>query len=364
MSRLPVPGQDDGTWGDILNDYLSQSLNADGTLKSASVATAGAETTSNKGQPSGYAPLDNTGKVPSANLPTGSGVASVSAANGTITVSGTATAPTLAVGSITESQVTSLTSDLAATEKTANKGANNGYASLDSGGHLPTGQLPSGVVSGSQLEPGNLGSTQTVNFASAQNERITLAGTLNANCTITLSNRAAGDSLILLLTQDGTGSRTLNISDGTTSQPVTIPTSPGSIMTIQVDCPDATNLYVTLLSPGPTGVNIADIVHTVTTSGSAQTIPDPTVQGNGTINYITLTTNCTLTFPTTAAGKEFTVALLQDATGSRTATWPGTVKWMGGTAPTLTTTASKTDTFSFICIDGTNWLGVQTGVNF
>jgi hypothetical protein len=151
MSRLPVPGQDDGTWGDILNDYLSQSLNADGTLKSASVATAGAETTSNKGQPSGYAPLDNTGKVPSANLPTGSGVASVSAANGTITVAGTATAPTLAVGSITESQVTSLTSDLAATEKTVNKGAASGYASLDSGGHLPTGQLPSGVVSGSSF---------------------------------------------------------------------------------------------------------------------------------------------------------------------------------------------------------------------
>lgn len=33
MSRLPVPGQDDGTWGDILNDYLSQSINTDGTLK-------------------------------------------------------------------------------------------------------------------------------------------------------------------------------------------------------------------------------------------------------------------------------------------------------------------------------------------
>src|SRR5665213_4416273 len=35
MSRLPVRGQDSGTWGGILNDYLSQSLNADGTLKPA-----------------------------------------------------------------------------------------------------------------------------------------------------------------------------------------------------------------------------------------------------------------------------------------------------------------------------------------
>jgi hypothetical protein len=155
VSRLPVPGQDDGTWGDILNDYLSQSLNSDGSLKSSSVATAGAETTTNKGQPSGYAPLDNTGKVPSANLPTSSsGVTSVTAADATITVGGTGSAPTIKVGSIPESDVTSLTSDLAATEKTVNKGAASGYASLDSGGHLPTGQLPSGVVTGSSFPPG------------------------------------------------------------------------------------------------------------------------------------------------------------------------------------------------------------------
>lgn len=33
MVRLPIPGQDQGTWGDILNEYLSQSHNSDGTLK-------------------------------------------------------------------------------------------------------------------------------------------------------------------------------------------------------------------------------------------------------------------------------------------------------------------------------------------
>jgi hypothetical protein len=34
MSRLPVPGSDTGTWGQILNDFLEVSLNTDGTLKS------------------------------------------------------------------------------------------------------------------------------------------------------------------------------------------------------------------------------------------------------------------------------------------------------------------------------------------
>ncbi|HUQ85068.1 MAG TPA: hypothetical protein VM077_01985 [Candidatus Limnocylindrales bacterium] len=33
MPRLPVPGSDDGTWGDVLNDFLSQEHNADGTQK-------------------------------------------------------------------------------------------------------------------------------------------------------------------------------------------------------------------------------------------------------------------------------------------------------------------------------------------
>lgn len=33
MARLPQPGGDNGNWGDILNDYLSQSLKSDGTLK-------------------------------------------------------------------------------------------------------------------------------------------------------------------------------------------------------------------------------------------------------------------------------------------------------------------------------------------
>ena len=34
MTRLPTPGQDDGTWGSVLNDFLSAEHNADGTLKS------------------------------------------------------------------------------------------------------------------------------------------------------------------------------------------------------------------------------------------------------------------------------------------------------------------------------------------
>lgn len=37
MARLPVPGNDQGTWGDVLNDFLDVSHNADGTLKNSIV---------------------------------------------------------------------------------------------------------------------------------------------------------------------------------------------------------------------------------------------------------------------------------------------------------------------------------------
>ncbi|HSX06712.1 MAG TPA: glycosyl hydrolase family 28-related protein [Candidatus Saccharimonadia bacterium] len=54
MSRLPTPGSDDGSWGNVLNDFLSVEHNGDGTLKtsgslstkadnSAVVHTTGAE---------------------------------------------------------------------------------------------------------------------------------------------------------------------------------------------------------------------------------------------------------------------------------------------------------------------------------
>jgi hypothetical protein len=83
----------------------------------------------------------------------------------------------------------------------------------------------------------------------------------------------------------------------------------------------------------------------------------------GTVQVLTLTGNCTFTFPTATAGKSFTLLLKQDGTGSRTVTWPAAVKWPGGTAPTITSTASKLDKYVFTS-DGTNWYGSNAGQNY
>jgi hypothetical protein len=83
---------------------------------------------------------------------------------------------------------------------------------------------------------------------------------------------------------------------------------------------------------------------------------------NGTVQIITLTGNATITMPAAGAGKSFIMFLRQDATGSRTVTW-STVNWPGGTAPTITSTASKQDIYSFFS-DGTSWYGVNVAQNY
>jgi len=82
---------------------------------------------------------------------------------------------------------------------------------------------------------------------------------------------------------------------------------------------------------------------------------------NGTDQVITLTGTATITMPTATAGKSFLLKLKTGA-GAYTVTW-STVKWPGGTAPTLTSTASRMDIFSFFS-DGTNWYGTTVGQNY
>lgn len=57
MARLPIPGKDAGSWGNILNEFLSVELNTDGTLKSG-------------GSLGAYAPLSNPTFTGTVTVPT------------------------------------------------------------------------------------------------------------------------------------------------------------------------------------------------------------------------------------------------------------------------------------------------------
>jgi hypothetical protein len=100
----------------------------------------------------------------------------------------------------------------------------------------------------------------------------------------------------------------------------------------------------------PTVTNYTESVVTVGNSGTAKTLS----LTSGTVQTVTLTGSCTFTMPTATEGKSF-VLLLKTGAGSFTATFTG-VKFSGGTAPTITATASKMDILTFVA-DGTNWYG-------
>lgn len=69
-----------------------------------------------------------------------------------------------------------------------------------------------------------------------------------------------------------------------------------------------------------------------------------------------------ITANSSQVGRRITVMLTQDGTGSRTVTWPSNVKFAGGSAPTLTTTAGKTDILTFT-YNGTNWMETSRSMN-
>ena len=111
--------------------------------------------------------------------------------------------------------------------------------------------------------------------------------------------------------------------------------------------------------------DVGEVVKTIASSSS-----DPSLDiHDGNVFKITLDNSPTFTITNaTASGSSCTITLflLQDGTGSRIVTWPSEVKWAGGTAPTLTTTANRYDIIVLTTIDagGTNWFGAVSGQDF
>ena len=108
----------------------------------------------------------------------------------------------------------------------------------------------------------------------------------------------------------------------------------------------------------------------------SETVSSPTISAGTlvlnleTSNIFTVSLNAaisTLTIsnpPASGSGGSFTLIFTADGT-ARAVTWPASIKWAGGTAPTLTSTSGKVDSFAFFTSDGgTTWQGYVGGQNF
>ena len=108
----------------------------------------------------------------------------------------------------------------------------------------------------------------------------------------------------------------------------------------------------------------------------SETVSSPTISAGTltlnleTSNIFTVALNAAITTltisnpPASGSGGSFTLIFTADGT-ARAVTWPASIKWAGGTAPTLTSTSGKVDSFAFFTSDGgTNWQGYVGGQNF
>jgi hypothetical protein len=164
------------------------------------------------------------------------------------------------------------------------------------------------------------------------------------------------------VTFSGAFATTLTVTAGTS---VTLPTS-GTLVNTGVTTLSSL-ASVGTVTTGTWSAGLKDYTETVTSAstGAAYTVN----MANGNWFKLTLTANCTLSLSNVPAtggqGCSLTLALIQDATGSRTVTWPASFDWGTAGAPTLTTTANKVDLVTAISDDnGTTFRALLAGKGF
>lgn len=112
----------------------------------------------------------------------------------------------------------------------------------------------------------------------------------------------------------------------------------------------------------PASILSTDVVYSAVDAGSASVNSDLDLSA-GEVQLLTLDQSGALTLSGAEAGRRYYLVLTQDSTGSRTVTWPASVLWAGGAAPTLSAAAGAVDVIELL-YDGTSFYGTAWGLNF
>lgn len=121
---------------------------------------------------------------------------------------------------------------------------------------------------------------------------------------------------------------------------------------------------------GPPGADGADGIYSGEETKAAPVISSGILTldcAAGTVFAVALTASISslimANVPASGVGYSLLLAFTADGT-ARTVTWPASVRWPGGTAPTLTSTSGKVDLFVLTTLDGgATWFGAIGGQN-
>jgi hypothetical protein len=260
MIRLPVPGQDDGAWGDILNEFLGVAHNPDGTLKNGAAAndTSVVHTSGNEAI-GGTKTFQSSPVVP---MPTLGSQAANKTYVDSVATAGAPTATTSSPGLV------QLSGDLGGTSTSAVAPVISDNAITSSkiaDGAVGTSKLATGAVTSNEIAVGTITNTDISASAAIAKSKLASLSIVDADV------NAISESKITNLTTDlngkvpttrtittGTGltgggdlstDRTLSVSNDTTTQRVRI-SSGGTLI--------ATRQEVNFIQGANTTLTVAD----------------------------------------------------------------------------------------------------------
>lgn len=367
MSRLPIPGQDTGTWGTILNEFLSQAHQADGALKDGSVAEAKLDTAARAklntlaGQQGATGPTGSTGPQGIAGAVGATGVAGAQGAQGTTGSQGPAgpAGPQGATGPA-GSGATGATGPAGAQGVAGAQGATGPQGPQGDPGPAST-QGATGAT-GPQGSGGSVGATGAQGATGPQGTA-GVQGATGATGTAGSAGVAGATGPIGATGPQGatgpTGSGGVQGATGATGPAGSgVPTG-GS--TGQVLSKSSNTDYDTQWVAQTGGVSPIDgggeTYYNAGDGGAAITLN----LVNGNVQRVRLTANCTITLTAPAAGayRSLMIYVVQDGTGGWTITWPAAVKWGDAGVPVLSTSPLKMDKILLDTVDGgTTWYGL------
>lgn len=200
----------------------------------------------------------------------------------------------------------------------------------------------------------------------------TLSNIPNSATTATSANTASA-----IVARDGSGNFTAGTITATLSGAAPAGSLSGSTLASGVTASSLTSVgTLTSLTMGGTLALADNQITRPRFTDYAETYTTPSIS-SGTLtlnlengNVFRVSRNANITTLTISnppsSGNAGSFTLIFDANGtSYTITWPAAVKWPGGTAPTITTTASRSDMFVFYTNNaGTTWYAMTAAQNF